>query len=359
MYVKKLQLKDFRNFSSASLELSSGINVFEGRNAQGKTNLLEALYMTSVGKSMRTPRDKELIRWETNRAYVRTDVEKRGGSESVEVVLDRSVGKCVSVNSLPLTRLGELMGTVLTVLFSPEEIKIVKESPSERRRFADIALSQLSKSYFYRLNRYNRILSQRNKLLKTARPDLAALEIWDMQLAEAGAGIVKSRRGFLSRLQPMASEVHSFLTDKSEALSLSYEGEDGAEITEIKENLIKSLALSRESDLKTGFTHVGPHKDDIGVKANGVDLRTFGSQGQQRTAALSLQLSLLRLMSDFTGDKPVLLLDDVMSELDEVRRKRLLEFIAPYQTVITCTELPELDGRDDVKRFKVVAGTLS
>ena len=359
MYVKKLQLKDFRNFAGATLTLSNGINVFEGRNAQGKTNLLEALYMTSVGKSMRTPRDKELIRWETDRAYVRTEVEKRGGSESVEVVLDRSVGKCVSVNSLPLTRLGELMGTVLTVLFSPEEIKIVKESPSERRRFADIALSQLSKSYFYRLNRYNRTLSQRNKLLKSVRPDLAALEIWDMQLAEAWAGIVKSRRGFLARLQPIAGRVHSFLTDSSESLALAYEGAGGAEIPEIKENLLKSLALTRESDLKTGFTHVGPHKDDIGVKANGIDLRTFGSQGQQRTAALSLQLSLLELMSDFTGDKPVLLLDDVMSELDEVRRRRLLELITPYQTIITCTELPELDGREDVKRFRVVAGTLS
>ena len=359
MFVKKLELKDFRNFAGASLELSEGINVFEGRNAQGKTNLLEALYMTSVGKSMRTPRDKELVRWETDRAYVRTDVEKRGGSESVEIVLDRSVGKCVSVNSLPLTRLGELMGTVLTVLFSPEEIKIVKESPSERRRFADIALSQLSKSYFYRLNRYNRILSQRNKLLKSVKPDLAALEIWDMQLAEAGAGIVKSRRGFLARLQPIASKVHEFLTDGSEVLALSYEGAVGAELSEIKDNLIKSLTLSRESDLKTGFTHVGPHKDDIGVKANGVDLRTYGSQGQQRTAALSLQLSLLELMSDFTGDKPVLLLDDVMSELDEVRRKRLLELITSYQTVITCTELPELDGRSDVKRFKIVAGTLA
>ena len=358
MYVKRLQLKDFRNWETAGVALFEGLNIFEGRNAQGKTNLLEAIYLTCVGKSMRTSKDKELIRWEHERARVRTDVVKRGGGESVEIVLDKAVNKCVSVNGLPLTRLGELMGTILCVLFSPEEIKIVKESPSERRRFADIALSQLSKGYFYRLNRYNRTLSQRNKLLKSPRLDPNVLDVWDIQLVEAGAGIVKSRRGFIDRLLPLAQKVHSFLTDGKETLSLKYEGAAGEDIEAVKKSFADMLALSRESDLKTGFTHIGPHKDDVAIAADGVDLRTFGSQGQQRTAALSLQLALLELMEDFTGEKPILLLDDVMSELDEVRRMRLLEFISPYQTIITCTELNGLEGQTNVTRHKVVSGTL-
>lgn len=358
MYVKELQVRDFRNWSDEIVALSDGLNIFEGRNAQGKTNLLEAVYLTCVGKSMRTPRDRELIRWEKDRAYVRTEVVKRGGGEKVEVVLDKSVGKCVSVNGLPLTRLGELMGVVLAVLFSPEEIKIVKESPSERRRFADIALSQLSKGYFYRLNRYNRTLAQRNKLLKSGSPDRNVLDVWDMQLVEAGSGIVKSRRGFLDRLTPIAERVHAFLTDGKEKLSLSYEGAKGDTLDEIKENFASMLAKSREHDLRTGFTHVGPHKDDIAISADGVDMRTFGSQGQQRTAALSLQLSLPELMSDFTGEKPVLLLDDVMSELDEVRRLRLVEFIAPYQTIVTCTDLQELASAKNVARYRIEHGSL-
>ena len=358
MYVKKLTLKDFRNWQGSTIELSDGVNVFEGRNAQGKTNLLEALYVTCVGKSQRTPRDKELIRWDCDRAYVAAQVQKKYGSDNVEIVLSRNVNKCVSVNSLPLTKLGELMGTVLGVLFSPEEIKTVKESPSERRRFVDVALSQMSKSYFYALNRYNKILAQRNRRLKQSKIDPSAIDVWDMQLAAAGAGIVKSRRGFLQRLLPHAKDVHSFITEEKEELSLAYEGASGESVKEIEENMTELLLKSRESDLRLGFTHIGPHKDDVKITADGMDIRSFGSQGQQRTAALSLQLALLRLMTEFTGESPVLLLDDVMSELDCVRRERLLRLIRPYQVIITCTELPELIDDKTVKRFVVDGGKI-
>lgn len=358
MFVKTLKVRDFRNWENSEIELSDGINVLSGSNAQGKTNLLEALYMTCVGRSMRTPRDKELIRWGKDRAYVSASVCKRYGEESVEIVLDKSQNKCVSVNRLPLTRIGELMGTVLGVLFSPEEIKTVKESPQQRRRFMDVALSQLSKNYFYALSRYNRILSQRNRLLKSFRPDEDALCVWDMQLAAAGAGIVKSRRGFLARLSPIAKKAHSALTSGEEELLLSYDGEDGLDAESIKANLIKALECTRESDLKTGFTHCGPHKDDLKISVGGVDIRTYGSQGQQRSAALSLQLALLELMTDFASEKPILLLDDVMSELDFKRRERLLELVRPYQTIITCTELPELDGDKSVTRYRVRNGCI-
>lgn len=358
MYVKRLQVKNFRNYEAASVTLSQGINVFEGMNAQGKTNLLEALYLLCVGRSMRTPRDRELIRWETDRAAVKAEIVKRYGSDEVEIVIDKTLNKCVSVNALPLTRLGELMGVCLGVLFSPEEIKTVKESPSERRRFMDIALSQMSKNYFYLLNRYNKVLAQRNKLLKSPRVDESALDVWDLQLVETGAGLVKSRRGFLQQLLPHAQRIHAYLTDGKETFTLSYEGTAGEDLQSIKASFHEQLKRLRASDLKLGFSHCGPQKDDMAIAANGIDLRSYGSQGQQRTAALTLKLALLELMKAFTGESPVLLLDDVMSELDSLRRRRLLELIPSYQTIITCTELPELDGDESVTRFRVENGNV-
>lgn len=356
MNVKRLVLKDFRNWESADVSLGEGINVFEGRNAQGKTNLLEALYLACVGKSMRTPRDKELIRHGCDRAYVGVEIAKRGGDERVEIALDKSQNKCVSINRIPLTRIGELMGVLLGVLFSPEEIKIVKDAPAERRRFMDVALSQMSKSYFYLLNRYNRILSQRNKLLKSPKVDENAIDVWDMQLARAGAGITKSRRGFIGKLFPLFKEAHLTMTAGEEEGSLSYEGAEGETAEEIEKNILRQLLLSRESDIKTGFTHCGAHKDDISISGDGMDLRTYGSQGQKRTAALSLQFSLLKLMTLFTGEKPILLLDDVMSELDVVRRARLMTLVRPYQTIITCTEFDAEAFDGDIKRFKISGG---
>lgn len=356
MYVKRLQVNKFRNYESGSVELGEGVNVFEGMNAQGKTNLLEALYLLCVGRSMRTVRDRELIRWQCERAAVKAEVVKKYGSDSVEIVIDKTLNKCIMLNGMPLTRLGELMGAVLGVLFSPEEIKTVKESPSERRRFMDIALSQMSKNYFYLLNRYNKILAQRNKLLKSPNAEESALDVWDMQLVDAGAGIIKSRRGFINSLCPYAKQVHAFLTDNKEEFGLSYEGAQGGSMAEIKQSFYEQLKRTRAADLKLGFSHCGPQKDDMKVSANDIDLRTYGSQGQQRTASLTLKLSLLQLMKEHTGESPILLLDDVMSELDSVRRTRLLQLIKSYQTIITCTELPELDGDTSVRRFKVEDG---
>ena len=360
MYIKNLDIANFRNYEKQSVSLSDGLNVFMGRNAQGKTNLLEAVCLCSIGKSPRTPRDKELIRWQQQRSRVKVVCATRAGDESVEIILDKSENKRVAINSLPISRMGELMGVVSTVFFSPDEIKIVSSSPTERRQFMDIALCQISRAYFYVLQRYNKILSQRNKLLKSGRATDDALEVWDLQLAENGAKIIKTRRGFISRLAPFAKQNHEFLTDGEETLDLSYEGIEGETLEEITAAFTDELKKHRERDLTLGFTGVGPQKDDMKISAGGVDVRSYGSQGQRRTAALALKLAELDLYKQEKGDSPILLLDDVLSELDKPRQKKLLARTVGLQTVLTCTHI-----EDDVfadltgyKVFNVVGGSV-
>lgn len=359
MFLKKLQLKNFRNYASQEALFAPGMNIITGDNAQGKTNLLDAILLTSLGKCHRAAKDKELIRWGEERASVTAAAEKRFGDETVEVVLDRAAGKAVAVNGMPVAKLGELMGVVATVLFSPDQMRIVKDAPGERRRFMDIALCQLSKPYFYLLNRYNRIVAQRNKLVKSGHASADALDVWDMQLAREGAKIVKTRRGFIARLGAEAADAHRFLSGEKETLTLSYEGIEGDDVKTAEENFLEKLAATRESDLKMGFTHVGPQRDDMRIEINGIDARTFGSQGQQRTAALSLKLAELRLARAETGESPILLLDDVLSELDPMRQRQLLSLV-DVQTIITCTHISAeiRDTLSEFRLYKVVAGQL-
>lgn len=357
MYVKRLTLQNFRNYAAETAEFSDGINLLIGDNAQGKTNMLDAIILSSLGKCARVARDKELILWGAERARVSVEAVKRYGEDTVEAVIDKTVGKCVSINGMPLTRLGELMGVVATVLFSPEQMSIVKEAPGERRRFMDIALCQLSKPYFYLLNRYNRILSQRNKLIKSG--SAGGLEVWDMQLAREGARIVKTRRGFLKRLSGFAGAAQESLSGGKEKLELGYEGIAGETAEEIENNFSEALLRTRESDLRLGFTHTGPQRDDISISINGVDARAYGSQGQQRTAALSLKLAELELYTAESGEAPVLLLDDVLSELDPGRQRQLLEAVR-VQTVITATHIsPEIaSALRQYKAFDVAGGRI-
>lgn len=338
MFVSRINLSNYRNYSALTLRLSSGLNVFMGANAQGKTNMLEAVYLTSVGRSMRTPRDKELIRWGAEQARVRVETESAGGKNTVEIIVSARENKRVTINGASASRMGELMGVVTAVLFSPDEIAIVKQSPGERRRFMDIALCQLSRAYFYLLTRYNKALSQRNKLLKE-RTTGDVLEVFDLQLADIGCKIAKTRRGFISGLAELAKREHSFLTDEKEILNLEYEGIDGETEEEVRLNFFAELKRDRERDLIQGFTHSGVQTDDFAIKIGDVDVRKFGSQGQQRTAALSLKLAALKILHEETGEPPVLLLDDVFSELDERRRIKLVERLDGYQTIVTCTEI--------------------
>ncbi len=359
MYISQITLNNYRNYTALKLGLSPGLNVFTGANAQGKTNLLEAIYFCSIGRSMRTPRDRELILWEQERARIKVDAVNRGGKSKVEIVLDKRQNKSVIINGATASRLGELMGVVTTVLFSPDEIAIIKESPSDRRRFMDIAICQLSRAYFYLLQRYNKTLAQRNKLLKgNAGSD--TLDVWDVQLASVGAKVIKTRRGFIARIEELTKNAHSYLTDGKENITLLYETIDGETESEIYDSFLAELKRSRERDLIHGFTHIGAQTDDLAVLIDGVDVRKFGSQGQQRTAALSLKLAQLELFAAETGEYPVLLLDDVFSELDERRQRKLVEKLEKHQTVVTCTHLDGVtaDAFKDAKLFRVEKGTV-
>lgn len=344
MTVKELSVKDYRNAAERTVVFEDGRNAFVGPNARGKTNLLEAVYFTGVGKSFRTPRDKELIKNDCTRAYIRVSVLKDTGAESVKIILDRAANKRVAVNDVPISRMSELMGVCPVVLFCPDGLKIVKEAPSDRRRFMDIALCQVSKSYFNVLSRYDKILQSRNRLLKSGGADRNTLAPWDELLADAGAKIVKSRRGFLIRLQDIAAERHAFLSNGAEKLTLEYEGVDGADVDAIKSRLLDCYARDYEADMRLKYTHTGPHKDDIKISVDGTDVRAFGSQGQQRTVSLSLKLAELTLLTDVLGTSPVLLLDDVFSELDTSRRKKLLTALDGFQSIITATDATDFDG---------------
>ncbi len=360
MIVKRLQLNDFRNYLTADVEFCSGLNVVSGDNAQGKTNLLEAIYLCGVGRSPRTPRDKELIRVGAERARVKCTTKDRGGEQSVEIVIDKRENKRVAIGGLPITRMGELMGAVAAVFFSPDELKIIKDSPGDRRRFMDIALCRMSKAYFYVLARYNKILAQRNRLIKSGKATDDSLDVWDMQLVSEGAKVIKSRRGFVERLNKIANKNHLYLTNDKERLNLSYEGLQGETLDEIANSFSSALTSSRERDLLVGYTSVGPQKDDIAVSIGEVDLRAYGSQGQQRTAALSLKLSEVELHKNESGEDPVLLLDDVLSELDPSRQNRLLKRIESYQTIVTCTHLDSaLDFRGVSAHFTVKEGKVT
>ena len=338
MKITRVTLNNFRSYPAAEVELGGGVNVFTGSNAQGKTNLLEAVYLTAVGRSMRTPRDRELIRWGETRARVKVEAEGVTGKRKVEIVLSDKENKRVAVGGAQVTKLGELMGVITVVLFSPDETAVIKDGPAERRRFADIAICQISRAYFYLLSRYNKTLAQRNKLIKS-RADGDTLDIWDEQLARAGAKLIRTRKGFFRRISPLAAAAHEFLTDGKESLTVAYESIEGETDDELYKNLLDRLRRDRDRDLMQGFTHSGPQTDDFAAVIGGADVRKFGSQGQQRTAALALKLAQLDLMEEETGESPVLLLDDVFSELDPARQKKLIERLSRCQTIITATHI--------------------
>ncbi len=344
MIVERLQVKDYRNADERVITLDKERNAFVGANARGKTNLLEAVYFAGVGKSFRTPRDRELIKNDKPRAFIAVTARKEEGVETVKIVLDRESNKRVAINDVPISRMSELMGVCPVVLFCPDGLKIVKEAPADRRRFMDIALCQVSRTYFAALSRYDKVLQSRNKLLKSGGATDMTLAPWDELLSDEGAKIVKSRRGYINKLSDIAAERHSYLTDGAEKLRLEYEGADGSSVEEVKASLLKQFSRDRESDLRLKYTHTGPHKDDIKICINGADVRSFGSQGQQRTAALSMKLAEMRLLTDVLGTSPVLLLDDVLSEIDAKRRGKLLAALDGFQSIITATESADMEN---------------
>ena len=363
MRVKSLSLKNFRNYEQAIITPDSGVTVFTGPNAQGKTNILEALHLCCLGRSHWTARDEELIRWGERSARVQIQTEQEDGTHEVTILLDKTQKKkkTVRIGARQAERIGELLGHVCGVLFSPEDLSIVKSGPAERRRFIDMQLSQLRPSYFYALQRAVRTLNQRNALLKeiAKNPSLApTLDMWDEQLAMIGAQIAQNRREAIEQLSQDARSAHASLTDGREELRLWYITQT-AESGDVAQQLLARLHAARAEDLRRMTTTVGIHRDDIGVTINDTEARTFASQGQQRSAVLSLKLAQLEMAARETGEAPILMLDDVMSELDPGRRRQLIERIDRVQTFVTCTDLSDLAGARQGAVYHVENGMLS
>ncbi len=343
MIVHSLSMKNYRNYPNLELKLSRNINIFLGANAQGKTNLIEAVYYASMGHSHRTRTDTELILWEQPEGILKLEFERMDINHVLEFRFSREKRRNISLNGHPILP-RELIGTMNAVLFSPEDLFLVKGAPAGRRHFLDSEISQANPPYYKELLQYQRILAQRNTLLKRIREHKAKkelLDLWDAQLAESAAKLVQKRREAIKKLNMLANLMHRRISRNQENLSILYEihGWEKDE-NNLKEWYNKRIMAMRETDILRGSTGIGPHHDDIILKVNGINLRSFGSQGQQRTGALSLKLAELEFLRSETGEYPVLLLDDVMSELDATRRKQLLEFIRRerIQTLITATE---------------------
>ncbi|MCD8198565.1 MAG: DNA replication/repair protein RecF [Lachnospiraceae bacterium] len=342
MIIKSVSLQNFRNYKNLSLVLGSDTNIFFGDNAQGKTNILEAVYLSGTTRSHRGSKDREMILLTEEEAHICTILEKEGIDHKIDIHLRRNRTKGIAIDGIPIRKASELFGLIYFVVFSPEDLSIIKNGPAERRKFMDTELCQLDKVYLYHLSSYNKAVIQRNKLLKELyfRPDYREiLEILDMQLVKYGKEIICRRRAFSGELNEMIHDIHLRLSGGEENMLLTYE------CSVREDDFEESLKKNRDRDIHTKTTTVGPHRDDLSFQVNGLDIRRFGSQGQQRTTALSLKLSEIELVKQRVHDTPVLLLDDVMSELDEKRQKYLLESIDQVQTLITCTGLDEMIGR--------------
>ena len=338
MYISSLELADFRNIASLHMEFSQGTNILYGENAQGKTNILESLYMLSTTKSHRGVRDRDMIRFGREESHIRSLIMKGGIDYRIDMHLRKNKSKGIAINGQRIKKASELIGILHIVFFSPEDLGIVKNGPAERRRFMDMELCQLDASYLHNLNQYNKTVENRNRLLRDIYmfPDLKeTLDVWDAQLVNFGSKIIESRRRFILDLNEIVGEIHGKLSGGREHLSLLYEPNTAAE------DLEERLRFSRERDIHMKTTSTGPHRDDFSFMDGEIDLRRYGSQGQQRTCALSLKLSEIDLVKKMIGHRPVLMMDDVLSELDSGRQNYLLNTIGGIQTFITCTGLDE------------------
>lgn len=360
MIVESLKLQNYRNYEYLNMNFDEKINIIYGDNAQGKTNILESMYVCATSKSHRGSKDREIIRFDNDESHIKVNVKKNDMNYRIDMHLKKNKPKGIAVNGIPIKRAFELFGILNIVFFSPEDLNIIKNGPSERRRFIDMELSQLDKIYLDCLINYNKVVNQRNSLLKeyafSGREDIiSSLDIWDMQLVKYGNDVIKSREKFVKEINDLVKSIHTKLSGDREQLEIIYE-------PCVKEQDFESeLVRVRDRDLKFKCTNIGPHKDDMCFLINGMDVRKYGSQGQQRTAALSLKLAEIELVKQIIHDTPVLFLDDVLSELDSRRQNFLLDSIGNIQTMITCTGLDEfINNRFSINKiFKVVNGTVS
>lgn len=358
MVIDSIEVGNFRNYNNAKLEFHPNTNILYGDNAQGKTNILESIFVCGTTNSHKGSKDRELIKFGMEEAHIRMYMTKREMSHKIDMHLRKSKGKGIAIDGVPIKRSSELMGLSHIIFFSPEDLRIIKNSPGERRRFMNMELCQLDPVYLYDLAEYNKVLMQRNKLLKqiSFQPSLQeTLPVWDEKLVEFGEKIIIRRQKFVDEIGELVKDVAKKLTNGKELIQMSYEPDVKA--GEMEQELMKSM----ERDLKFCSTNTGPHRDDLCFMNGEFDIRKFGSQGQQRTCALALKLAEIEIVKKTVGDCPVLLLDDVLSELDRNRQNYLLDSIHDIQTIITCTGLEEfIDTRLKLDRvFRVKNGTVT
>lgn len=368
MFLTSIQLQNYRNYEQITLDTGHQVNLFIGQNAQGKTNLLEAIFVLALTKSHRTSKDKELIGWNAAAAHIQAQVKKKYGEVSLGLSFSAQ-GKKARINGLEQRKLSDFVGTLNVVMFAPEDLEIVKGTPGVRRRFLDMEIGQVQPGYLHTLQQYHKVLVQRNNYLKSAynkpvQQDL--LEIWNMQLAEYGVKIMKKRETFIYKLQRWAQSIHAGITAGAEQLQISYrpslDAPEGQDESVLFNQFMIKLSQMKDQELRRGVTLVGPHRDDLAFHINGKEAQVFGSQGQQRTTALSLKLAEIELIHEEIGEYPLLLLDDVLSELDRNRQTQLIEtFQGKVQTFITATgvETVDLGKLQDVGIYQVSGGQVS
>lgn len=359
MHIKKLQLLNYRNYKTLDISLGKKVNVFMGDNAQGKTNILEAIYYCAFAKSHRTSRDKELINWESDRAYLSLLVGRERLDKNIDISIFKDGKKAIKINKVKVSKIGELFGNFNVVMFSPEDLKIIKDSPGVRRRFIDMELCQLNQKYYYNLVQYNKVLIERNILLKNSNVDKEMLDIYDIQLAEFGHNVIIERLNYIDKLNFYGEDIHKDISSGKEIIEFKYISTI-KNSGDIKRSFYESLVKNRDKDIEKRITSIGPHRDDFTVLINGIDAKSFGSQGQQRSAVLTIKFSSLKIIREITSEYPVLLLDDVLSELDFSRKRYVLTSINEIQTVITCTGIEDLTNYLDnsSKVFKVKDGEI-
>ncbi len=345
MYISSLNISDYRNYSDLNIEFDKGTTILYGDNAQGKTNILEALYLSATTKSHRGSKDRDIIKFDKEESHIKVNVIKNDINHKIDMHLRKNKSKGVAIDGLSIKKSGELFGIINIIFFSPEDLSIIKDSPGVRRRFIDLELCQLNKLYHYNYVNYNKTLIQRNNLLKKIafKPDLIdTLDVWDDKLVEYAINIIKYREEFIDMLNDIIVGIHHNLTGGKEDIRIEYDKNVSID------NYAEYIRTKRDSDMRYQSTGIGPHRDDISFYINNIDVRTYGSQGQQRTAALSLKLAEIELVRKIIRDNPILLLDDVMSELDNNRKDYLLKSINDIQTIITCT------GYDDFIKSRLI-----
>lgn len=359
MYIKRLQMLNYRNYAALDVSLGKNVNVFMGDNAQGKTNILESIYYCAFAKSHRTSKDRELINWNGENTFISLNVSKQRIDKRIDINILKDGKKAIRINKIKVNKIGELFGSFNVVMFSPEDLRIIKDSPGIRRRFVDMELCQLNSRYYHNLVQYNKILNERNIVLKNRNIDKDILEVYDIQLIEYGYNIIVERINYMDKLNYYGNNIHRDITSGKEEIEFKYVSTI-KDLENIKEDFYKILKQNRRRDIDKGITSVGPHRDDFSVFINNIDTKIYGSQGQQRTAVLTMKFASLNILKEVTGEHPVLLLDDVLSELDFNRKRYILSTIGEIQTIITCTGIEDLtDYLDESSKvFKVKNGEI-